>query len=71
MTVLVHEARIVRVTETITDCSDLKDNKYLELAYEARASCIVTGDKHLLDLNPYRNIPILKPRLFLDASFDA
>jgi putative PIN family toxin of toxin-antitoxin system len=63
---LLHEAHIVRVTETITDCRDPKDNKYLELAHEAGAECIVTGDKDLLDLHPYRGVLILTPRQFLD-----
>ncbi|MBI2440159.1 MAG: putative toxin-antitoxin system toxin component, PIN family [Lentisphaerae bacterium] len=64
---LLREAYIVRVTETVADCRDPKDNKYLELAHESQASCIVTGDKDLLDLNPYRGISIQTPRQFLDA----
>ena len=68
---LLREAYIVRVTETVADCRDPKDNKYLELAHEARAACIVTGDKDLLDLHPYRGIAILTPRQFLDAPFSA
>jgi len=64
---LLHDAHVVLVTETITDCRDPKDNKYLELAHEAQASCIVTGDKDLLDLHPYRGIAILTPRQFFDA----
>jgi len=64
---LLREAYIVRVTETVADCRDPKDNKYLELALESQASCIVTGDKDLLDLNPYRGVAILTPRQFLDA----
>ena len=64
---LLRDAHIVRVTETVADCRDPKDNKYLELAHEAQASCIITGDKDLLDLHPYRGIAILTPRQFLDA----
>jgi putative PIN family toxin of toxin-antitoxin system len=47
------------ISETITDCSDPKDNKFLELAISANASCIITGDKDLLVLHPFRGIPIL------------
>jgi len=65
---LLHDAHIVRVTETVTDCRDPEDNKYLELAHEADAACIVTGDKDLLDLNPYRDIPVLTPRQFLNTA---
>jgi len=46
-------------------CRDPKDNKYLELAVAANASCIVTGDQDLLVLNPFRNIPILTSADFL------
>ena len=51
--------------ETIVDCRDLKDNKFLELAVEAKAQCVITGDKDLLVLNPFRGIPILTPADFL------
>lgn len=49
----------------ITDCPDPKDNKFLELAISANASCIITGDKDLLVLNPFRGIPILNAVDFL------
>ncbi len=45
--------------ESITACRDPKDNKFLELAVAANASCIITGDKDLLVFNPFRGIPIL------------
>lgn len=51
---------------TITACRDPKDNKYLELAVTAGASAIITGDKDLLVLHPFRNIPILSPTHFLN-----
>ena len=53
-------------SETITACRDPKDNKFLELAIAANASCIITGDKDLLILNPFRNIPILNAVDFLN-----
>jgi len=53
------------VTIIINECRDPKDNKFLELAVEAGAACIVTGDKDLLVLNPFRNIPILTAADFL------
>lgn len=64
---LLREAYIVRVTETVSDCRDPNDNKYLALAHQAEAACIITGDKDLLDLHPYRGIAILTPRQFLNA----
>jgi putative PIN family toxin of toxin-antitoxin system len=51
--------------ETITACSDPKDNMFLELAVAARAACIITGDKALLALHPFRDIPILTAATFL------
>ena len=63
---LLRESRLVRVNRTVTDCRDPKDNKYLELALESGASCILSGDKDLLVLHPYHGIPILTPREFLD-----
>lgn len=56
-------------TEIILDCRDSKDNKFLELAVAADASCIITGDDDLLILNPFRNIPILNATDFLNTFF--
>jgi putative PIN family toxin of toxin-antitoxin system len=50
---------------TITDCRDPKDNKFLELAIAANADCIVSGDKDLRVLNPFRGIKIISPGDFL------
>ncbi|HHU25042.1 MAG TPA: putative toxin-antitoxin system toxin component, PIN family [Bacteroidales bacterium] len=54
---------------SVLACRDPKDNKFLELAVAACASCIITGDKDLLVLHPFRNIPILSPSDFLNTSF--
>lgn len=62
------ENQLVVVTEpiiSIYDCRDPKDNKYLELAISENATCIITGDKDLLVLNPFRKIPILAASDFL------
>ena len=59
------DAIFIEPTETITDCRDPKDNKFLELAVAANAPIIVTGDPDLLVLNPFRNITILKSGDFL------
>jgi uncharacterized protein len=57
----IHKRAIfIEPTETITDCRDPKDNKFLELAVAANADFIVTGDLDLLILNPFRTISILK-----------
>ena len=51
---------------SVTDCRDPKDNKFLELAAESNASCIITGDKDLLILHPFRGTPILNASDFLN-----
>lgn len=67
--VLVREVTIVEITEIITECRDPKDDKFLELAIEGQAVCIVSGDKDLLVLHPFRGIPILTPAEFLSYSW--
>lgn len=59
-------ALFIEISETITDCRDPKDNKFLELAVSANASCIIFGDKDLLILHPFRNIPIFNAVDFLN-----
>ncbi|MDQ3845898.1 MAG: putative toxin-antitoxin system toxin component, PIN family [Bacteroidota bacterium] len=54
------------VTVSINACRDPKDNKYLELAVESKASCIITGDADLLVLHPFGGISILSPLDFLN-----
>ena len=55
------------ISETINECRDPKDNKFLELAVSAKASCIISGDKDLLELHPFRGIPILNAADFLNS----
>jgi putative PIN family toxin of toxin-antitoxin system len=62
---LAKEAKPVEILETITGCRDPKDNKFLEVAVNGEADCIVSGDDDLLVLNPYRGIPILLAQEFL------
>lgn len=66
---LVRDALLIDVNVTVTECRDAKDNKFLELAVSGIASCIVSGDDDLLVLDPFRGIPILTPRSFLDWSW--
>jgi len=49
----------------IADCRDAKDNKYLELALAAGADFIVSSDRDLLALDPWRGIRILNPAAFV------
>jgi putative PIN family toxin of toxin-antitoxin system len=54
-------AEIVTVTSTVRACRDAKDDKFLELAVDGAARFIVTGDKDLLTLSPFRAVVILNP----------
>jgi uncharacterized protein len=62
---LAQTALFIRPNEQITECRDTEDNKYLELAVEGSAQCIITGDQDLLVLNPFREIAIITPQEFL------
>jgi putative PIN family toxin of toxin-antitoxin system len=57
---------LINAEVSISECRDPKDNKFLELAVAANASCIITGDKDLLELHPFRGIPILTAADFLN-----
>jgi putative PIN family toxin of toxin-antitoxin system len=58
--------RVVQIRFPIRACRDPKDDKFLEVAVHGRADAIVTWDRHLLDLNPFRGIAILTPAAYLD-----
>ena len=42
------------------------DNKFLEVAVEAKARFIITGDQHLLKLKKFREIKIIKAKEFME-----
>ena len=51
----------VQPTETVSIITeDPSDNRILECAAAGEVDYIVTGDKHLLKLEQFRNSPILK-----------
>lgn len=56
---------VVAVTQVVTDCPDPKDNMFLALADTAQAELLVSSDPRLVDMHPWRNIPILPPAAFL------
>jgi len=53
-------AIIVKTTRKITVLSDAPDNRILECALEAEADLVVTGDRHLLKLKRFQDIPIIR-----------
>lgn len=56
---------IVDVLQPIHASRDSKDDTFLDAAVNGRADVIVTGDKDLLDLNPFRGITIVTPADYL------
>lgn len=56
------------ITE-IDDCQDPADNHFLALALDGEARFIVTGDKRLLELNPWRDVQIVTPGEFSMHAF--
>lgn len=58
-------AERVEVTERVVACRDPKDDKFLELGVNGGADLIVSGDADLLELHPFRGIPIVTPADFL------
>jgi putative PIN family toxin of toxin-antitoxin system len=55
----------VEVVEPIRACSDPRDDRILEAAVAGRARLILSGDKALLALNPFRDIAILTAAEYL------
>lgn len=47
-------------------CVDPDDDKFLACALDSGSRLIVSGDKHLLDVDGYQGVEILKPRPFVD-----
>ncbi len=45
--------------------ADPSDNKYLACAVEGNAAFIISGDRHLTDLQSFRGIRITSPAEFL------
>jgi predicted nucleic acid-binding protein len=54
-------AEWVQIASSVRDCRDPQNDKFLELAVDGQAQMIVTGNKDLLALSPFRNIQILTP----------
>ena len=63
---IIEFCKIVEVNEKITYIKDdPDDDKILECAVSADCGFIISGDKHLLKLESYKEIKILNPADFL------
>jgi len=56
---------MVTILHAIHDCREVRDNQILEVAVNGQAQVIITGDEDLLVLNPFRDIPIMRPADYL------
>ena len=56
---------IVEVVQRVQASGDPDDDKFLEVAINGRADVVVSGDRDLLDLNPFRRIAILTPAAYV------
>ncbi len=62
---LTRVAEFVPIVCRVRECRDPKDDKFLEVALNGTADLILTGDRDLLALHPWRDIAILKPADYL------
>lgn len=46
-------------------CHDPEDDKFLACALAAKTGVVVSGDKHLLRVNGYQGIEVIRPREFV------
>jgi len=58
-------AEFVPIIQIVRECRDPKDDKFLEVALNGRADVIITGDRDLLALHPWRGVAILAPKDYL------
>lgn len=52
---------LVDIIRVVNDCRDARDNKFLEVAINAGASHLISGDADLLIWHPYGNVQIVSP----------
>jgi hypothetical protein len=63
---LLSDVEAIEISEHVIACRDPSDDKFLDVAVNGAATCIVSGDKDLLALHPFRTISIVTPRAFLN-----
>lgn len=57
----------VSITGAKLGCRDPDDDKVLETTLLGEAGCLVTGDRHMLEMSPFHGIPIVTPAQFIRA----
>ncbi|MDD5089656.1 MAG: putative toxin-antitoxin system toxin component, PIN family [Candidatus Wallbacteria bacterium] len=56
--------QIAEIIEQVDDCTDQKDNFILDIAVNGKAEYVVTGDRDLIRMNPFRKIRIVSCKEF-------
>ncbi len=56
---------LVEVVQQVRASRDPKDDPFLEVAVNGSAALVVTGDRDLLALHPFRGIDIVQPSEYL------
>ncbi|MGH8200487.1 MAG: putative toxin-antitoxin system toxin component, PIN family [Steroidobacteraceae bacterium] len=64
--VLNRVAERVDIISSVKACRDPNDDKFLEVAINGEADLVVTGDKDLLALHPFRGVEIITPREYIE-----
>ena len=59
---------MVEVVQPVHVCRDADDDRVLEVAVNGMADTIISGDKDLLALDPFRGIRIVTPRAYLESA---
>lgn len=62
---LIERAVLVDITENVQECRDPKDDKVLELGLNGEAQYIISGDRDLLVLHPFRDVLVITADEFL------
>jgi putative PIN family toxin of toxin-antitoxin system len=58
LNVFIDRGILIEVVDVVEECRDPKDDKILELSLSGKADLIISGDKDLLVLSPFRSIQI-------------
>jgi putative PIN family toxin of toxin-antitoxin system len=65
MRLLGRVAEMIPIVRVVRACRDPRDDKFLEVAVNGRADLVVTGDRDLLELDPFMGIGILTPAAYV------
>ena len=58
---------LIEVVDVVKECCDPRDDEILELSLSGKTDLIISGDKDLLVLSPFRSVEILSVEQFLQS----